>query len=804
MHVTANPTNTVVCKSNAIPLILYPKMDFDTKYEFDAPQFYNFNRTSLGNSQASLWFDQQEDAGLLRSPLAEVTSNVLQTVETEKPGPVETTQAKKSNIVTSWGGASTGKRVRMDGSALQKSAAPTTSMAKPKAPPNRSSPPVTRSAMKKQLSRQLELEAAAEEHAPLQFNLDDCEGGHAAPSDVCVAKPADSNKGTRKQWKKAADPSTEQTSVTQSESEGGQAASGDVCGAKLAVGNKRTRKQWNTTAGPSTEQTSVSHDSDSETVPPSEALTSTAPARSSKATTGAPRSLRSRSAQGIVRREAGKKTGIVVQSKRMGGAAGGSSSVPSTARFLRPIGSVKPTARAGGVASKRAGTIARGGSAGGKLSRALHARKVMPARSTKPLTLPDDIEFQTAARARPDDCPSNANKSPFKSLATQVQQFQNKTPVRFRTKPGPAPEHKPLTYTEAKEPLLWTTIRTRPTTFKSREEREEEEMASQHKFKAMAINEGVPKPKPYVSADGDVGPSAFAPTEFMPFHFVTDDRADYKKRRLEAQRLRDEAEMQGKEYKANPLNKSILDGPAVHIEETKQEFKALPMPDFLHVPKGMGYREPHPLTQPRPFQLSTEVRGKQHEQTFKAKLTEMEAAAEEARKRKAQPIGASNRHTHYIEHHTKELQMKEELERAEAAFKARVIPRTHQAPFSIQQESDRPLTVPLDQRLTTESRAAERGQFDRHMEEKMRAGEAEKQRLADKAAKEEQRERLAIRRAARFKARPMPDYSKEQPPPPPASKPLTNAVTPKLGNKRQRVMRNSCSLAANPAITISI
>jgi hypothetical protein len=41
-----------------------------------------------------------------------------------------------------------------------------------------------------------------------------------------------------------------------------------------------------------------------------------------------------------------------------------------------------------------------------------------------------------------------ASKTPYKSLAAKVKEFQTKTPARFRQRAGPVPEHKPLGPTE--------------------------------------------------------------------------------------------------------------------------------------------------------------------------------------------------------------------------------------------------------------------------------------------------------------------------------------------------------------------
>ena len=58
----------------------------DAAYEFDAPQFYDFQRASIGCSEASGWFDQQADKIGEHPQTGEWTADsapVIQTVETD-------------------------------------------------------------------------------------------------------------------------------------------------------------------------------------------------------------------------------------------------------------------------------------------------------------------------------------------------------------------------------------------------------------------------------------------------------------------------------------------------------------------------------------------------------------------------------------------------------------------------------------------------------------------------------------------------------------------------------------------------
>lgn len=130
-----------------------------------------------------------------------------------------------------------------------------------------------------------------------------------------------------------------------------------------------------------------------------------------------------------------------------------------------------------------------------KLHQVLQPKVTKPARSTKPLTLPDDIELQTTRRCegrpgsaqqqpvRLQSCDEAASarlvnmfqqnelrylrygpnatcvcvlgcmqeRSPFKPLAERVREFQYKTPPRFKSRPSRAASNKkksPITRAE--------------------------------------------------------------------------------------------------------------------------------------------------------------------------------------------------------------------------------------------------------------------------------------------------------------------------------------------------------------------
>ena len=127
-----------------------------------------------------------------------------------------------------------------------------------------------------------------------------------------------------------------------------------------------------------------------------------------------------------------------------------------------------------------------------------------------------------------------------------------------------------------------------------------------------------------------------------------------------------------------------------------------------------------------------------------------------------------------------------EVKRSRVEFKALPLPRLDKVFHP--HESSLPLTMPKNPRLATRSRAAERAEFDKAMEEKMRLEEMQRQADEEiKRAAEEDQVR-AFRKAAVFKAKPLPDFS-HVPMAMPCSKPLTVPESPHLGRGAKRARR---------------
>ncbi|GIL78586.1 hypothetical protein Vretimale_6202 [Volvox reticuliferus] len=445
------------------------------------------------------------------------------------------------------------------------------------------------------------------------------------------------------------------------------------------------------------------------------------------------------------------------------------------------------------------------------------------------------------------DTEDNGDKSPYKPLVLRVKEF-DKTPSRFKRKPDDPPPSKPLTITEAKEPQLLTSARVRPSIYKPREMVEAEEMAQIPTFRASTLNPLI------LSTSGQLGVPKVdkrGPTEPRPFIFVTDDRAEARAARLAKQQeqepgKRGQSERQtvsdseghekiDKSQSAklrrsvachsmelvvprSPLLRTKFRARETKIDEQRYEFHARPVPKYLslpslELPKGFGEAAPAP-TQPEPFRLATEERGARHRDMLVAKLAEEERAAQRARLPRAHGLPLSTdmpilppkpepraltvpepfnlisevRHVKCEEQKRRLLEEEEARKRAEAEFKAR--PMWRGVPYRVH-DADVPLTVPEPVNLRTSVRAVVREEFNKHIEEKWKENEAVKQAEEEEARLREEEMRRQARKAAVFRAMPMPDLSA-----PPAVKvavpvkPLTQPKSPALATKRRRVKKS--------------
>jgi targeting protein for Xklp2 len=244
-------------------------------------------------------------------------------------------------------------------------------------------------------------------------------------------------------------------------------------------------------------------------------------------------------------------------------------------------------------------------------------------------------------------------------------------------------------------------------------------------------------------------------------------------------------------------------------EPEKKEFYARPVPQFLLVPCHDFKPAPSAMkpTQPEPFSLRTDQRGRAYEQSLKAKLAEEEKKAKRARIPRAQLLPQSlevpmvphkpeprgltlprpfnlrseARHHEFQESH--ELKLEAEMKKSRVEFKALPLPRLDRV-FQ-PHENNLPLTMPMDPNLATRSRASERAEFDRAMEEKMRLEEMQRQAEEDAKRMAEEEAVRQFRKASTFRAKPLPDFSHVLMAMP-CAKPVTVPQSPKLGRGSKR------------------
>ena len=165
-----------------------------------------------------------------------------------------------------------------------------------------------------------------------------------------------------------------------------------------------------------------------------------------------------------------------------------------------------------------------------KLKEMLQSKKVVPARSTKPLTLPDDgVDRLMSRESKRSKVKPDASALPFKPLAVKVQEFLKKTPGRFKhsSRSQPSSNKGPRPLTKPQAPVLMTDSRARSSNAVSSEQLEVDKLAKIPKFKATKVNPEV------LLGSGSYGDRLALPPKQLtrpePFNFVTDDRADRRR-----------------------------------------------------------------------------------------------------------------------------------------------------------------------------------------------------------------------------------------------------------------------------------
>ncbi|KAH7428885.1 hypothetical protein KP509_09G021700 [Ceratopteris richardii] len=161
---------------------------------------------------------------------------------------------------------------------------------------------------------------------------------------------------------------------------------------------------------------------------------------------------------------------------------------------------------------------------GGQFGQVMHSK--IP-QTTLSLTVPQEFHFHTDKRAYGHShCIANSQGSsssmPYIPVAEMVQRFQMNILADFKTQDKAGmPRKRNLKLTHPKEPMLGTSLRTRPLTVKSFIEQEEELLANLPKFKARPLNKRIL-----------LGPTLLPPPrsipqlpEFQEFTFKTMERA---------------------------------------------------------------------------------------------------------------------------------------------------------------------------------------------------------------------------------------------------------------------------------------
>lgn len=440
----------------------------------------------------------------------------------------------------------------------------------------------------------------------------------------------------------------------------------------------------------------------------------------------------------------------------------------------------------------------------------------LPARSTTQLTIPHEFHFHSSSRSAPTSPAASprGERPGAATLAEQVAAF-SKTPKRFRSlgpneKPTPSPAASaPWVPTVPIEVELASAARAgRAPKPKSREELDEEMMASIKAFKARPVNRKV------IDSAGDFGVPRVqraAPTQVQEFH-LSASNATPKPAAKDASSASDGAEGSvAKPFKARPYNKAIMEGKATgltqstprkatqpktpHFRLVEREamrphcaadpspefasFKARPMPTFSPASAGdksSAPATPRGVTEVVPFHLSGEMR---HTSVEEARQRALEAQAEEERRARnfkarkmpvgeawmpqhveAPPVETKPFNFHYEERaalqasRLEQQRLEEESEQKRAReVHARPVPHALEHPFA-PAKSTKPLTEIHGFSERTSARAEERKQWEAQMATERVGREAE---MHKREIEEHERilaELAEIRAMAAFRARP--------------------------------------------------
>lgn len=395
----------------------------------------------------------------------------------------------------------------------------------------------------------------------------------------------------------------------------------------------------------------------------------------------------------------------------------------------------------------------------------LRQHPASPAKGPRATTVPEPFNLSAGSRRK-------VEATAYVSIAQQVKDFQNRTPARYHLRSrqsqarGPSPvkaEHPHLT--QAHTPQLMTRQRSRPTTAKSSQELEDEELQKlqQFQFKALELNRKI-----LASALNPKKPASKESTRPEAFHHQIEKRLQERNAKKAEE---EEEEEETHTFHSRPVPARILEevvgvperkvchptvpeSPAfalknrVRIEKKVEEVRAL-APIKAHAAPHFGLPfQPHlpEKSQVEVCAFSFEERERERRALKEKRLEELRK--EEVPKFKAQllpdftevvlpekkvleptktePFRLLIDERGAARHDRWDKMVKEEQKRlAEAtAFKARPNTVTHKEPFlpkkenrSILEDINRSV-VPEAFELSTERRAKERQEYERQLSEK--------------------------------------------------------------------------------------
>lgn len=377
----------------------------------------------------------------------------------------------------------------------------------------------------------------------------------------------------------------------------------------------------------------------------------------------------------------------------------------------------------------------------------------------------------------------------YQSMAQKVYQWQKRTPERFRVKPlreqnqGPPPaesDKAQLKLTAPKTPNLKARDRKRPLAADcvSREEQEKmlEKEIKSYKFKANEIN-----PKIF-ECNGTLGVYMEPKkplTEIEPFSFQSEERVVVHKakehithededhsRVIKAQELPDfsnvfqpelphchtESEPFSFDQRDKELKKKKEEAvKAIILEEEKKasEFRAKPLPSFPQPPLPSSTKS---LTEPVPFNLSTENRGAV----------------------KAEKWG-------------QKLQQEIDDGRMKRVFKARPTNVLYNDPFVPDKSIVKPSTIIEEFTMNSDKRAKEREIYEMHKAERELEEEEIRMQLQKEREEEEKINLKILRKQLVHKPNPIRKYRSVEIKH--SDKELTNPQSPEWQSKKRRKLR---------------